>query len=66
MRTLRKLVLGETWALPVGIATAVVVAATVRGVAGEAGWWRAEGGWVLLGLLVAAFAAALFRPRRRL
>ena len=66
MRTLRKLVFGETWALPVGIATAVVVAAIVRAVAGEAGWWRAEGGWVLLGLLVAAFAAALFRPRRRL
>jgi hypothetical protein len=66
MRTLRKLVLGETWALPVGIASAVVAAAIVRALAGETGWWRADGGWVLLGLLVGAFAAALFRPRRRL
>ena len=66
MRTLRKLVLGETWALPVGIATAVGVAAIVRTVAGDAAWWRADGGWVLLALLVGAFAAALFRPRRHL
>jgi hypothetical protein len=66
MRTLRKLVLGETWSLPAGIASAVLAAAVVRALAGEAGWWRADGGWVLLGLLVGAFAVALFGPRRRL
>jgi hypothetical protein len=59
MRTLRKLVLGETWALPVGIAVAVGVAAIVRAAAGPAGWWDHAGGFVLLVLLVGAFAAAL-------
>jgi hypothetical protein len=59
MRTLRKLVLGETWALPIGIAVAVGAAAIVRAVAGPAGWWESAGGFVLLGFLVAAFAAAL-------
>jgi hypothetical protein len=59
MRTLRKLVLGETWALPIGIAGAVGAAAVVAAVAGSGGWWEAGGGFVLLGLLVGAFAAAL-------
>jgi hypothetical protein len=59
MRTLRKLVLGETWVLPIGIALAVGVAAIVRAVAGPNGWWETAGGFVLLALLVGAFAAAL-------
>jgi hypothetical protein len=59
MRALRKLVLGETWALPIGIAVAVGAAALVRTVAGSADWWEDAGGFVLLGLLVCAFAAAL-------
>ena len=63
MKTLRKLVLGETWALPVGICAAVGAAAVVRLVAGAGGWWHEAGGWLLLGLLVAAFAGALTRPR---
>jgi hypothetical protein len=63
VRTLRKLVLGETWALPVGIFVAVGAAAVVRLVAGAGGWWHEAGGWLLLGLLVAAFAGALARPR---
>jgi hypothetical protein len=40
MRTLRKLVLGETWALPIGITVAVGAAAVVRAVAGPGGWWE--------------------------
>jgi hypothetical protein len=63
MRTLRKLVLGETWALPAGIALAVLVAVAVRAVAGADGWWRDAGGFVLLGLLVVAFGAALIVRR---
>jgi len=59
MRTLRKLVLGETWTLPGGIALAVLIAVGVRAMAGAEGWWRQTGGFVLLALLVAAFAAAL-------
>jgi hypothetical protein len=63
MRTLRKLVLGETWALPAGIAVAVAVAAIVRLVSGPGGWWQDAGGFVLLALLVVAFAAAVVLRR---
>jgi hypothetical protein len=59
MRTLRKLVLGETWTLPIGIAVAVGVAAIVRALAGPADWWKDAGGFVLLVLLAGAFVAAL-------
>jgi hypothetical protein len=59
MRTLRKLVLGETWALPVGIAVAVGIAAALSAAAGSADWWKDGGGFVLLVLLVGAFAAGL-------
>jgi hypothetical protein len=63
MRTLRKLVLGETWTLPAGIAVAVLAAYAVRAAAGASGWWQDAGGFVLLALLLAAFAAALRSPR---
>jgi hypothetical protein len=63
VRTLRKLVLGETWALPVGIAVAVGAAALVRLIAGPGGWWEDAGGFVLLALLVAAFAVAVVKRR---
>jgi hypothetical protein len=63
LRTLRKLVLGETWALPVGIAVAVVVAVGVRAASGAGRWWEHGGGFVLLALLVVAFVAALRFPR---
>jgi hypothetical protein len=59
MRTLRKLVLGETWTLPVGIALAVGIAGVLSAVAGSAHWWRDAGGFILLALLAGAFVAAL-------
>lgn len=64
LRTLRKLVLGETWALPLGIALAVATAAVVREIAGPGGWWSHGGGWLLFVLLVAAFAVSLARTGR--
>jgi hypothetical protein len=65
VRTLRKLVLGETWTLPLGIALAVGTAGILRLAAGDAGWFHHAGGWVLLGGLVLALAASVWRPRRR-
>ena len=59
MKALRKLVLGETWTLPIGIAIAVAVAFVLRELAGSADWWQDDGGFVLLALLGAAFVAAL-------
>jgi hypothetical protein len=64
LRTLRKLVLGETWALPVGVAVSVAAAAVARELAGADGWFSDSGGWLLLGLLVVAFAVAVLRSGR--
>lgn len=63
MRALRKLVLGETWALPVGVAVTLSAGLLLRAVAGDARWWHEAGGFVLLVLVLAALTAAL--PRRR-
>jgi hypothetical protein len=65
IRTLRKLVLGETWALPIGVAVAVGGAALLRLAAGDGGWWRDAGGFVLLGLILLALLVAVGRPGRR-
>jgi hypothetical protein len=59
MRALRKLVLGETWVLPIGIAIAVGVAGILSAVAGSADWFQDAGGFVLLALLGGAFVASL-------
>ena len=63
VRSLRKLILGETWTLPIGIAVAVGAAAIVREIAGSNGWWRHGGGFVLgAGLVVALVVAVARRP----
>jgi len=63
LRTARKLVLGETWVLPAGIAVAVGIAALVRAAAGSHGWFAHDGGFLLLGGVVVAYAVAT-RVRR--
>ena len=64
MRDLRKLVLGETWTLPAGVAVALLVAGALRAASGVHGWWHEAGGFVLLALVLAGLALAL-RPARR-
>ena len=61
LRALRKLVLGETWALPAGVALAVAAAALVRVANGPGGWWHRGGGALLAAGLVAALAVSLLR-----
>ncbi len=61
LRAVRKLVLGETWTLPLGIAVAVAVAGVLRVVAGPHGWWRDAGGAVLALALIAVLVGSL-RP----
>ena len=48
LRTVRKLILGETWTLPIGIATVVLVVALVLRPLLDDGAWRHAGGFVLL------------------
>jgi hypothetical protein len=64
LRAMRKLVLGETWLLPVGVVLALGIAAAARGLAGAQGWWPSGGGWLLLGLLVAGFCVSVLRSGR--
>jgi hypothetical protein len=65
MRALRKLVLGETWTLPLGVALTLAVALVLREAAGETTWWRHAGGFVVLGLVVASLTASLHDVLRR-
>jgi hypothetical protein len=63
MRALRKLIFGETVALPVGVAVLLVVGLALREWAGE--WWSDAGGFILLVLAVAVLASALAPAHRR-
>jgi hypothetical protein len=66
LRTLRKLLLGETWLLPLGIAAVVLAASLVAKPVLGGGWDRA-GGFVILAGIVAVLVASVAlssRPRR--
>jgi hypothetical protein len=63
MRELRKLVFGETVALPVGVALLLVAGLALRELAPS--WWPDAGGFILLALAVAVLAAALAPAHRR-
>ena len=64
MRALRKLVLGETWVLPIGVALAVGAAALLRAASGGAAWWHDAGGVILTVLVLAALAYSVFSSAR--
>lgn len=61
---MRKLLFGETWELPVGVAIAVALSGGLRAIAGAGGWWRDAGGFVLLVLVALVLVAALADRRR--
>ena len=63
MRELRKLVFGETVALPVGVGLVLAAGLVLRAVGGD--WWEDDGGFVLLALVVALLAVALAPAHRR-
>ena len=63
MRALRKLILGETVALPVGVALVLVVALALE--QWGPSWWPDAGGFILLALVVAVLTAALAPAHRR-
>ena len=55
LRELRKLVLGETWVLPLGVAGLLAAALLLRAVAPDL--WEDAGGFLLLGGVVGLLAA---------
>jgi membrane protein implicated in regulation of membrane protease activity len=63
MRAMRELVLGETVALPVGVALVLVVGLALEALGGS--WWEDDGGFVLLALVVAVLAVSLAPAHRR-
>lgn len=58
LRSLRQLILGETWTIPLGTAAALALAVLIRATLPE-GVWQAAGGFSLAALLVAALAWSL-------
>ena len=63
MRALRKLIFGETVALPVGVGLLLVLALALDEWAGE--WWSDAGGFIVLALVIAVLAVALAPAHRR-
>jgi hypothetical protein len=59
LRDLRKLLLGETWVLPIGVAVLLGAALLVRAAAPDA--WDAIGGFLLLGGVLGLLAVAVSR-----
>jgi hypothetical protein len=57
VNALRKLVLGETWTVPAGVAAVLVVGLLLRGHE----WWVHAGGFVLLAGVVATLFASVRR-----
>ena len=62
LRSLRQLILGETWTIPLGVGASVALAVLIRAALPQ-GAWEAVGGFSLAALLVAALAWSL-RERR--
>ena len=63
MRELRKLVLGETVVLPVGVALVVAIGLALEAL--DVSWWSDDGGFLLLALVVAVLAVSLAPAHRR-
>jgi hypothetical protein len=63
MRALRKLVFGETVALPVGVGLVLAAALALHALAPS--WWPEAGGFILLVLVVGVLAASLAPAHRR-
>lgn len=61
VRALRLLILGETWALPLGVAGVLVASALLRRVAPNA--WHDAGGFLLLAGVIVVLVVSLSRTR---
>jgi hypothetical protein len=63
LRALKKLILGETWILPLGIAATLAAMALIESLAGDD--WPHVGGPLLLAAVVAVLLASVARSARR-
>ena len=60
LNSLRHLVLGETWTIPIGVGAALLLAVLMRAALSERAW-EIGGGFALTGLVIAALAVSLRR-----
>ena len=63
LSSLRKLVLGETWTIPLGVAAALALAVALRDFLPES-VWRTAGGFCLALFVLTSLAYSLRRPRK--
>ena len=63
LRSLRSLILGETWTIPLGVAGALAAAALVRSVLPDQ-LWHAIGGFVLAAMVAATLITSISHSSR--
>jgi len=64
LRSLRSLILGETWTIPLGVGAAILVAALLRSAFSDQ-LWDELGGFVLAGMVAATLIGSIFRASGR-
>jgi hypothetical protein len=65
LTSLRRLIFGETWTIPLGVGAALALAVLIRAALPETAW-QTVGGFCLAASIVAALAYSLRRaPRER-
>jgi hypothetical protein len=62
LRSLRSLILGETWTIPLGVAAAVVIAALLRSALSEH-LWDELGGFALAAMVALTLVVSVARSR---
>lgn len=62
LRSLRSLLLGETWTIPIGVGASLLTAALLRSVL-PAELWHEGGGFMLAALVAATLTVALWSGR---
>jgi hypothetical protein len=64
LRSLRSLILGETWTIPIGVAAAVLTAALLRSAVSEQ-LWDELGGFALAAMVAVTLVASIARSSTR-
>jgi hypothetical protein len=62
LRSLRSLILGETWTIPLGVATTLLVAELLRAALSDH-QWHELGGFAVAGLVAATLVVSLASSR---
>jgi hypothetical protein len=62
LRSLRSLIFGETWTIPLGVGATLLIGAGLRSALADSFWHRA-GGFFLAGLVTATLGLALWTGR---